>query len=412
MFEPEGFGIFQPAGPRPRISVAGGKDAYTNARTALSRLDLSPARGRRILLKPNAGRMAQPGEGVNTDPRVVAGTIDAFQEAGALVEVGESPITGVKALQALEMSGIAEVARARNCALLDLDAASFRVLEIPQGRMLRRLKVCEAVGHFDAVVSIPVMKVHMHTGVTLSVKNMKGCLWRRSKVELHMLPKKEGLEDRPLDRAIAEMAGVLRPHLAVLDGTVGMEGLGPSAGRPRPLGVVVAGADPFAADAVACRLMGIEAAKVAHLRLGAGSGYGRIDLADMDIEPEGWEAWAGKFEPAPENIALQFPGFTILDRQACSACQSTVLLFLRRYGQELLDYFPPGQPVPVALGRGHEDLPQGTLCIGNCVAPWRAKGIFVSGCPPVGSVILREVKKATGKKRHRHEKGGALDGSA
>ena len=54
--------------------------------------------------------------------------------------------------------------------------------QIPSGEAIQRLKVCPEVLEYDIVVSIPVMKMHMHTGVTLAVKNMKGCLWRRSKV--------------------------------------------------------------------------------------------------------------------------------------------------------------------------------------------------------------------------------------
>ena len=56
-------------------------------------------------------------------------------------------------------------------------------------------------------------------------------------------------EEKSLDIAIADMAGVLRPHLAIVDGTTGQEGLGPSAGDPKPLDVVVVSADAFAADA-------------------------------------------------------------------------------------------------------------------------------------------------------------------
>jgi uncharacterized protein (DUF362 family) len=68
----------------------------------------------------------------------------------------------------------------------------------------------------------------MHTGVSLAVKNMKGALWRRSKVELHMLPAVPGVAERSLDVAIADMSAALRPHLSLIDGTVGLEGLAPA----------------------------------------------------------------------------------------------------------------------------------------------------------------------------------------
>ncbi len=376
---------------RSPVHVAHGGGPYANTRRALEPFDLSAVRGRRVLLKPNAGRIAAPGSGVTTHPQVVAAAIDAFGEAGADVAVGESPIVGVDVGEAFEATGIAAVAVARGCPLMDMNRRRFVEVPVAEGRAVRSLRVCPDVLESDFVVSLPVMKMHMHTGVTLSVKNMKGCLWRRSKMELHMLPPLEGSAHKPLDVAIADMASVLRPHLAVVDGTVGMEGLGPSAGRPKPLDVVVAAPDAFAADAVACRLMGTEAERVPHLAIGAERGYGVIDLDRLAVTPDGWRDRIAPFQPPPADLAIEFPNVQVLDRNACSACQSTLLVFLTRYKDRLFDYFSEEGPLRVAIGKGHTDVPEGTLCVGNCTARWRDRGIFVPGCPPVGSQILTAI---------------------
>ena len=387
--------IFFQHGERPHVFVEHGQGPYANTRAALAHFNLATVRGKKVLLKPNAGRAAAPGEGITTDPGVVAAAIDAFQAAGATVAVGESPITGVKAYAALEETGIAAAARARGCALIDLDARPPVVRAIPGARALAAIKICAEVLEYDVVVSLPVMKMHMHTGVTLSVKNMKGCLWRRSKVDLHMLPAAAGSTEKPLNIAIADLSGVLRPHLAVIDGTVGMEGMGPSAGTPKALDVVVAGADPFAADAVACALMGVAADQVAHLSLGAERGYGVIDLDTIEVVPGNWRDRASAFEPAPANIDIEFPGIEILDRNSCSACQSTLLLFLKQYGSAILDYFPAGSTLSIAIGSGHVQLADGTICLGNCTAVHRGAHCFVAGCPPVGSEILKAITGRT-----------------
>ena len=398
MAEPSTENPFLAPGTRPSVHVAAGAGAYDNARAALSGLDLAPARGKRVLLKPNAGRIAAPGAGITTDPRVVAAAIDAFDEAGADVSVGESPITGVKALDALEATGISAVAAERGCPVIDLDKRPAVEIDAPEGTAMQKFEICADVLEHDLIVSIPVMKVHMHTGVTLAVKNMKGCLWRRSKVDLHMLPPTQGSEDKSLNIAIADLASVLRPHMALIDGTVGMEGLGPSAGTPRALDAVVAGPDAFAADAVACRLMGKDAATVPHLAIGAKRGYGTIDLTAIDILPGSWRESAVDFEPPPENLSIEFPNIEILDRNSCSACQSTVLLFLQKYGDEIFDYFPEAEKIRIAIGKGHDDLPPKTLCIGNCTEQHWAGRISVAGCPPVGSAILRAIQG-----RHKDE---------
>ena len=67
------------------------------------------------------------------------------------------------------------------------------------------------------------------------------------------------------------------------------------------------------------------------------------------------------------------------------------MLFLKHYGSTLGDYFGEGEEINIAIGKGHEALPENTLCIGNCTARHRDKGIFVKGCPPVESEIIRIV---------------------
>ncbi len=376
---------------RPSVYVSAGDGPYGNTLAALTQMDLSPARGKRVLLKPNAGRVAPPGAGVTTHPEVVAAAIDAFCEVGADVAVGESPIMGVKTKEAFDVIGITSVARERDCPLIDLDARRFVEVPVPDGLAIDFLKVCPEVLEYDIVVSLPVMKMHMHTGVTLAVKNMKGCLWRRSKVDLHMLPPVEGHDEKPIDIAIADMSAVLRPHLSIIDGTVGMEGLGPSAGQAKPLGVMVVSADAFAADAIACRLMGTMAEDIPHLRIGAERGYGVIDLDRIVVTPESWHEWISPFSPPPENLSIEFPNVNILDKNSCSACQSTLFLFLKHYGDRLPDWFPSGRSICIAIGKGHAEVPEGTLCIGNCTAHHRGNGIFIPGCPPVSSQILSAI---------------------
>jgi len=373
---------------RPSVHVAGGDGPYGNTYAALAQVDLSPARGKRVLLKPNIGRVAPPGTGITTHPQVVAAAIDAFREAGADVAVGESPILGVKTEEAFDAAGITLIAHERDCLLIDMDARRFVEVPVPDGVAINSLRVCPEVLEYDLVVSVPVMKMHMHTGVTLSVKNMKGCLWRRSKVDLHMLPPVEGHDEKPIDIAIADMSSVLRPHLSIIDGTVGMEGLGPSAGQAKPLGVIVVSADAFAADAIACKLMGTAAEDIPHLRICAERGYGAIDLDCISVTPDGWHDWSSPFTPPPENLSIEFPNINVLDKNSCSGCQSTLFLFLKHYGDRLFDYFPSDTSPRIAIGKGHEEVPEGTLCIGNCTALHRGNGIFIPGCPPVSSQIL------------------------
>jgi hypothetical protein len=203
-----------------------------------------------------------------------------------------------------------------------------------------------------------------------------------------MLPHLTGHDEKSLDIAIADMSSVLRPHLSIIDGTIGMEGLGPSAGSPKVLGVVVTGVDAFAADSLACNIMGISAFDVPHLRMGAERGYGVINPDSIGAYPQNWKDVQKPFAPAPDELSLEFAGFRILDDQSCSACQSTLLMFLRKYGKQIRDAMSGDDDIIIAIGKGHNQLPSGTLCVGNCTAKHKNCGVFLSGCPPVASEIL------------------------
>ncbi|MCF7792201.1 MAG: DUF362 domain-containing protein [Victivallales bacterium] len=373
------------------VVIAHGRGPYENTVSALEKFDLTVLKNKRVLLKPNAGRLATSDKGVTTHPLVVAAAIDIFRSYGADVSVGESPISGVNTMEAFEVTGIKEEAEKRDCPLLDMDERKYVNAEIPDGIVLKRMKVCPEIFEFDIIVSIPVIKTHMHTGATLSIKNMKGCLWRRSKVKLHMLPVVEGHKDKPIDIAISDMASVLKPHLSVIDGTVCMQGMGPSAGKPCPMDLVVVGADPFAADAVTARLMGFEPDDIPHLRLCSERKLGSTAVDKLNIYPENWGKLAENFDVPPANLSISYPNIIIHDKNSCSACQSTLYLFLKRYGNTMGDYCSKNDPLHLAIGKGNSDLPPGTVCIGNCTRSSSVSGEYISGCPPVASEILSTI---------------------
>ena len=64
------------------VVVSKGKDPYKTTIKALRASLLPKMRGKRVLIKPNAGRLASPGQGVTTHPLVVEATIDHLKEMG------------------------------------------------------------------------------------------------------------------------------------------------------------------------------------------------------------------------------------------------------------------------------------------------------------------------------------------
>ena len=203
---------------------------------------------------------------------------------------------------------------------------------------------------------------------------------------------------KTLDAAIADLAEVLRPNFTLVDGAIGLEGLGPSAGTAKPVGLFVAGKNSLAVDAVTAHLMGFEPTEIPHLRLAAEQNGGCIELSKIETEPAELDGLVNRFARAPTELSVEYPGVVVHDCDSCSACLSTVVMLLERYHSDLLDYAGPNEKVHIALGKSVGDVPAGTVLIGNCTANKKAQGLFIKGCPPVASDILEAIKNA-GEKR-------------
>ncbi len=383
---------------KPIVRVLKGQDPFRTTERVLQTFPLPDLKGKRVLIKPNAARLAFPGEGVTTHPSVVAATIQHLKKRGAgRIAIGESCIFGVDAQEAFRVTGMREVSEKNRVELIDLDQGGPMEIPIPGGKVIRKIKVPALLNEFDFIVSIPVMKTHMHTRVTLSLKNMKGLLWRREKARFHHLryDRKVTEGHKELDIAISEMASVLFPHLAIIDGTVGMEGMGPAYGRRKKVGVIIAGNNALSADAIAARLMGLSPDAIPHLRLSAEKELGEIRTRRIGVEPKDYLKWESPFALPPSRLSIPYPDVTVYDEGSCSACLSTLLVFLNDYHSRLTDYHLPDGKIHLAIGKNLSGCPKGTLLIGNCTSKMKRQGIFVQGCPPVASHIWETLSDET-----------------
>jgi ferredoxin len=74
-----------------------------------------------------------------------------------------------------------------------------------------------------------------------------------------------------------------KPTLSLIDGIIGMEGAGPSAGEPRHLGALLISDNPYELDVVGCSLIGIPLDKVATIVASKNRGYTKMDINNIDF---------------------------------------------------------------------------------------------------------------------------------
>lgn len=378
---------------RERVSISGKLGPFENVKEALTKLDLTSVKGKNVLIKPNIGRSATIGKGYNTHPQAIAGVVEIMRDAGAAkIAIGESPLVGINTLEAFAKGGVSAIAEKYNVELIDFDAHKPIIKEIIKGRVLESTKVCSPIYDYDLIISVPVAKTHMHTGVTLGIKNMKGCLYRHEKVRYHQVEYlNEEYPEKTLDSAISDLATILLPDLTVIDGYIGMEGLGPSGGDAKQSDFCVASWNPMGADLYACLLMGLDPANIPHLRLISERCELSLDPEFYEVIPAEFGEYVVNYRVPPTNISLEFDNIEICDKESCSACQSTLMLFLRRFKEDMTQYLLDDEKFHIAIGKGVGDAKEGTVFVGNCTRFMKDKGIFVKGCPPVPTRIYEAI---------------------
>lgn len=218
--------------------------------------------GDTVLIKPNATGPAGADRGVTTHPEVVEATLELAIEAGAgRIIIGDG--TGSATLgtrKVFESCGYSYLAEKypEKFEFMDLNRQARVSVQVKEPYLLDHIDICQPVLDCDVLINLPVLKTHFITGVSVCMKNLKGCIPPAQKRYMHEVG---------VNKSVADLNAILTPTLNIVDGIIGSEGLGPKEGHPVGLGVILAGADPVAVDAVSCAVMGFDAGQIEHIRL-------------------------------------------------------------------------------------------------------------------------------------------------
>jgi uncharacterized protein (DUF362 family) len=219
----------------------------------------------KVLIKVNFITTKTWDTGATTDPIVVEALIKKLEDLPVKVYVVESDATITNADKAFEMTGMKDMCERNGVEWLNLRHVKDKVkLAVPNGEALKSITVPRLVTE-SAVISAAKLKTHVDTGVTLGMKNMFGLLPDKFKGKYHL---------KGISKVVVDINTVLRPAFTVIDGFVGMEGEGPIDGTPVQMNLIIAGTDPVATDATACRVMGINPYEIKHIRKAYEKGLG------------------------------------------------------------------------------------------------------------------------------------------
>jgi uncharacterized protein (DUF362 family) len=269
-------------------------------RRGLRLFDL-PVAGKRIVRKPNFVEH-DPSGVVNTHPALVAAAIEAFRREGARqVVVAEGPGHYRDTEHLLTATGLHDVLREHRTQYVDLNNDDTRVVPVGSHYTgLEHFYLPETLLRADLLVSMPKLKTHHWAGVTLSLKNMFGCI----PGAIYGWPKNV-LHWAGIHESIVDINSTLPvPRFAIVDGIVGMEGNGPIQGEARRCGALLFGDDPVAVDATAARLMTIDPSRIRYLAV-AGRFLGNLAAARIDLVGEPIDRLRQDFRVLPMFRALK-----------------------------------------------------------------------------------------------------------
>ncbi|MDI6783087.1 MAG: DUF362 domain-containing protein [bacterium] len=303
-------------------------------------------KNKRVLIKPN---LVRPNPkvlpAITTDVRVILGFVQLLRDSGAgEIGVGENPGYKLSAREAFALAGLAQLLPKYGAKPVYLDEEPAVRKKIPDALVMNEMDLPKAVLDAEVVINLPKMKTHMHTLVTLGIKNLHGLLYDYERLLFHR---------NDVSMKVVDILRAVRPQLTVIDGIMAMEGQAPLSGHTIPdMNTLIAGTDPVAVDAVGCAVMGIDPEEVATNRIAAQEGLGCSDLNQIKVKGTAIHTVKRNFKrPVISSVGV-FKNVTVIEGGACNGCLSALRHTLDKlHHEQKLDRMTPftvyvGIPMP------------------------------------------------------------------
>ncbi len=346
-----------------------------------------------VFIKPNilCGDLAG-----TTDRRVLYAAVRMFVDEGCDVVVGENPLVDTNSEEEFERYGVRRLVERAGGRFIDLRRDRHVTVRVKDARGCETLRIAETVLKADCVVSMPVMKSHGLCLVTLSLKNMWGTIPPTQRYVGHR---------KSLNWTLAELNKIVKTKLAIIDGTtaVGAPPIGPF-----PLGLIIAGDDPVAADSIAALRMGYNPYEIEHIRYAHQLGVGEIDPSKIELlgteleaikragETSGREKFMlQEYTVRPEELLKGVDNVRLVMGNPCSGCIVKFNLAIKNIG---VDKIAEGPEMAFILGPDAEPVPGVVnLIIGGCLRRYADKGIFIDFCPVYNQDVESGIRVALGE---------------
>lgn len=256
--------------------------------------------GQRVLLKPNLLSAKDPSRAVTTHPNLVEAVIEEVRRIGAVPFIGDSPGGAIRGIRRVwTNTGMEEMAERTGVELVSFEASGSKAIEFGKYTFFISKPVLEA----DVIISLPKLKTHSLTLLTCAVKNMFGVIPGFHKGEQHKLYPKPG----EFADMLVHLYKLVTPSLSIVDAVLAMAGNGPSSGDCVELGLLAAGDDAVAIDAVIADVVGFREGFVDTTRIANEMDLGEGDVRNIAILGDGIGMRPGEFALPSNTLKKLIP---------------------------------------------------------------------------------------------------------
>ena len=358
--------------------------------------------GDTVFVKPNIVVWSRvtpiPPWGVITTTRVVEDVVRLLKDLGAgRIVIGEGVITNdpkdrETPAHAFETLGYNAIAKKYGATVVNLFDGAFRDVDAGDGVTFG---LSEHLLDADLAVSLPVLKTHAQTKVSLGLKNLKGCLDIKSRKRCH-----SDCHKQDLDFHLAKIPGVLPKTCCVTDGIFSLERGPVYTGKARRSDILVASGNLLAADITGATALGFAPSDIPHIakaceQAGISPSVDSLEIVGEPMEnvasPHQWDFPYNEDGTLPlvmDRMGITGLSFPKYDHSLCSYCSGFVgLVQMAIMGAWKRT---PFDNVEVLTGKIRRPTPgmNHTILFGKCQTklhkdhPDIRNQISVPGCPP------------------------------
>ena len=199
---------------------------------------------RKIFIKPNLSHPEYL-PGVVTSPELMQQLVGLLRDGNSEVIVGESNGFNYPCWTAFEKTGLQEAVQKAGGTSINLSEEKVVKVKFPDGAALKELYLPKIILEADAVVDLPLMKTHEFAMYSGAIKNLFGCIPSNRRIYLHPY----------LPEVLYRLHSIFKPQLTIMDARVGIEGNGPTKGKPVKMDLMLTGNDALAMDIISAKIM-------------------------------------------------------------------------------------------------------------------------------------------------------------